>query len=578
MIRTNSIVFKFSLQLTVIVAILFSVLVLSNIYSLAVVRNNSIASSNNTLAIYEANIHNYFNNFERDLTEVFENNIDLTIDFGKLNESSRYFKSMQLRNALAAKMTRNDSSDGMFIVIPEGDVLLGQFSNRIFLKDKLLLSDFLRIQAFTPEPSEEAAEWAAFGIQGSSYLFKSITFSGISFVTFVKADTLLSLVNRGGGDMNRYVLSDRNGHVLSSNNIVLDANASTMDDLKAQYKRQFMMLSKPILEIGQITNLVEKPGLFSGLKLIQWLIVSLAAISLIVVPLVLKILARDILKPVLELVKAAKDIEKGQLEFPQPSDRYSMEFTKLFHSFQSMVREITELKIHSYEEQIERSRMELKYLQMQIRPHFFLNAISTITSLTYSNKNEEIRRLISHLSEHLRYMFTGALVEVPIEVEIKHTENYILMQEIRYPDQIFYMTEIDDQVGKERIPQFMIQTFVENTFKHALVYGEMLSIFIRAGKETREGTTFVKIVIEDNGGGFSSEWLQEEADFAPSRNHPGQVGIANIRKTLQLLYKRDDLLKLSNAEAAGARVELWIPMLQGDEREEREGRYALFAD
>ncbi|MFD1905092.1 hypothetical protein ACFSQ7_15160 [Paenibacillus rhizoplanae] len=36
-----------------------------------------------------------------------------------------------------------------------------------------------------------------------------------------------------------------------------------------------------------------------------------------------------------------------------------------------MVSEIKDLKIQSYEEQIEISRAEIKYLQMQIRPHFF---------------------------------------------------------------------------------------------------------------------------------------------------------------------------------------------------------------
>lgn len=137
-------------------------------------------------------------------------------------------------------------------------------------------------------------------------------------------------------------------------------------------------------------------------------IALLAVLSVIVVPLVLRFLTRDVLRPILELVKAAKAVEQGQLEYQIPQNTpYSLEFLKLFHALESMVSEIKDLKIQSYEEQIEISRAEIKYLQMQIRPHFFLNAISTITSLTYQNKNEEIRRLIHRLSEHLRYMFRG---------------------------------------------------------------------------------------------------------------------------------------------------------------------------
>lgn len=559
MIRTNSIVFKFSLQMTVILAILLSILVLSNIYSLEVVRSNALTSSRNTLALYQANIHNNFNNFSKDLIEVFDNNIDAAVNIAGMDESSRYFKEQELKNNLLAKMANDYSCDGMFIRL-SGELVLEQFSSRIGSGDKLALIDFLNMHKFSSGPADESEEWKVFQIEGDYYLFKYITYSQVSFGTLVKADTLLSMVDRGSNDQNRYVLSNTEGIILSANNIDLGEADTTLGSLTKEYQRNFLIISEPIGEFGQITNMVAKGGLFSGLKLIQWGIALLAVLSAIVVPLVLRFLTRDVLKPILELVKAAKVVEQGQLEYQVPQGvPYSLEFMKLFHALESMVSEIKDLKIQSYEEQIEISRAEIKYLQMQIRPHFFLNAISTITSLTYQNKNEEIRRLIHCLSEHLRYMFKGGLVEVTMEEEIRHTENYIRMQEIRYPDQIFFMIEIQDEARQVPIPQFMIQTFVENTFKHAMFYAEMLSIFIRVSPVTRDGSPFVSIVIEDNGGGFSSEWLSRPETEEVTEDGD-RVGIANIRKTLRLLYKRDDLLKLSNAETSGARVEMWIPV------------------
>ncbi|WP_438496044.1 sensor histidine kinase [Paenibacillus sp. IHBB 3054] len=559
MIRTNSIVFKFSVQITVILAILLSILVLSNMYSLEVVRSNALTSSRNTLAIYQANIHNNFNNFTKDLTEVFNNNIDAAVNFAYLDESSRYFKAIQLKNSLMAKMSNDYSSDGMFVTLP-GGLVLEQFSSRIPSGDRLALVDYLNHDGFSSGPSGKADGWHTLRIHGEYYLFKSITYSGVSFGTLVKADTLLSMVNRGGNDQNRYVLSSTEGIILSANNFVLKESDTNLDSLTSAHQRNFLIISEPIAEFGQITNMVVKGSLFSGFKLIQWSFALLGILSVIIVPLVLRFLTRDVLRPILELVKAAKVVEQGQMEYQVPrGDPYSLEFMKLFHAFESMVSEIRSLKIQSYEEQLETSRAEIKFLQMQIRPHFFLNAISTITSLTYQNKNEEIRRMIQCLSEHLRYMFKGGLAEVSMEEEIKHAENYIRMQEIRYPDQVFFMTEIHDEVREVPIPQFMIQTFVENAFKHAMFYKEMLSIFIRVGPEDRDGSPFVKIVIEDNGGGFASEWL-EKSEIGGMTEDGGQVGIANIRKTLQLFYKRDDLLKLSNAGETGARVELWIPI------------------
>ncbi|WP_235439917.1 sensor histidine kinase [Paenibacillus sp. DMB20] len=282
----------------------------------------------------------------------------------------------------------------------------------------------------------------------------------------------------------------------------------------------------------------------------------------------------------MELVKAAKEVEKGQREFQVPPGRYSMEFTKLFHSFHSMVREITDLKIHTYEEKNREKPHGVKNTcKCKSGLIFFLNAISTISSLTYQNKNEEIRKLIHYLSEHLRYMFKGGLILVPIQEEIKHVENYIRMQEIRYPDQIFYMTDIDFESGQIRIPQFLLQTFVENIFKHAMIYGKMLSIFIRASKDMMDDRECVKIVIEDNGEGFPPRVLQTaDAPQFDSPEKSNQVGIANIRRTLQLLYKQDGLLKLSNAEPSGAKVELWLPIQDAGEITPKEERHALLVD
>lgn len=566
--RKNSIVFKFSLQLTIIVAILVAVLVLSNVYSLAVVSNNTLNNARNTLSLYQAYIRNDLNSFSKDLTEVFENNVDAAVGYEQLDESERYFRSIQLKKALTAKMSGNDASDGQFIRLSD-EGFLAQLSSGIDAAEKLALIDFIEEYDFPPDPSLEMDEWTVFEIADAHYLFKYITYSGITFGTFVDAGTLLAMVNLTGSDQNQYALSDQKGAVLTSSEGTLESIA-TMDELRDDYREGYLIITEPIAEFGAITNLVAKQSVFLKLKMIQWIIVLLALVSVVVVPLVLRRLAKDTVKPVLELVKAAKEVEKGQPELQIKGDsQYSIEFTKLFHSLQSMVREITDLKIQSYEEQIERSRAEIKYLQMQIRPHFFLNAISTVTSLTYQNKNEEIRSLIQHLSEHLRYMFKVGLDVAPLEEEIRHGVNYIRMQEIRYPDQIFYMLEIKEEVRRSLVPQFMIQTFIENIFKHAMFYGEMLSIYIRAGMELREGASFVKIVIEDNGGGFSPEWL-ERFPFSGGSDSGSHIGIANVLRTLQLLYKREDLLRLSNGEPSGARVELWIPAVANDEHTAQE--------
>jgi len=69
-------------------------------------------------------------------------------------------------------------------------------------------------------------------------------------------------------------------------------------------------------------------------------------------------------------------------------------------AFNRLMDEIMKLKIQSYEKQINLQETELKCIKLQIRPHFFLNAMTTISSLSQQGKNKEIESYISALSKN----------------------------------------------------------------------------------------------------------------------------------------------------------------------------------
>lgn len=47
-------------------------------------------------------------------------------------------------------------------------------------------------------------------------------------------------------------------------------------------------------------------------------------------------------------------------------------------TFERMTHEIRKLKIDVYEEKLKHQRAELRNLQLQINPHFFLNSLNII--------------------------------------------------------------------------------------------------------------------------------------------------------------------------------------------------------
>lgn len=174
-----------------------------------------------------------------------------------------------------------------------------------------------------------------------------------------------------------------------------------------------------------------------GLGYIQWIIAFLGIISLIIMPFVIFYLRKEIIVPIKALVVGTKRLEQGNLDYQVAEEGSSLEFRTLNHSFNSMVTEIKNLKISQYERKIELQKAELKYLQMQIRPHFFLNALTTIHSLTFKDKNEDIRAFIDALSNHLRYMFKGGLNKVTVSEEIEYIKTFFICRKSVFPTVYF---------------------------------------------------------------------------------------------------------------------------------------------
>ena len=67
-----------------------------------------------------------------------------------------------------------------------------------------------------------------------------------------------------------------------------------------------------------------------------------------------------------------------------------------------MMNVIVNLRIRAYDEKIQLMDTQMKYFQMQLKPHFFLNALTTIYSMSYQKRNEDIRTYIDALTKQVR--------------------------------------------------------------------------------------------------------------------------------------------------------------------------------
>ena len=70
-----------------------------------------------------------------------------------------------------------------------------------------------------------------------------------------------------------------------------------------------------------------------------------------------------------------------------------------------MADNIKRLKIEKYEARLWRQKMELRNLQLQIRPHFLLNTFNLMYSLSQMDDRENLENTILYMADYFRYIF-----------------------------------------------------------------------------------------------------------------------------------------------------------------------------
>jgi sensor histidine kinase YesM len=182
-----------------------------------------------------------------------------------------------------------------------------------------------------------------------------------------------------------------------------------------------------------------------------------------------------------------------------------------------------DLHRQNLEMQNRQRELEIKSLKTQLNPHFLFNTLNNIYALI-SFDGEKAQKAIHDLSAMLRFsIYEGDTPTVPLNKEISFLKSYIELMKLRisadYNLQVEISHDIDDSLP---IPPMLLLTLVENAFKHGNI-GEKES-FIKIEIRMDENRELVCYVANSYNAG------------AAHAGGEGGVGLANVRKQLQLLY------------------------------------------
>lgn len=236
------------------------------------------------------------------------------------------------------------------------------------------------------------------------------------------------------------------------------------------------------------------------------------------------------------------------------------ELNEAMAAFDSLVEQLNRLKIEQYEEKITLSRTELEFFQLQIKPHFFVNAFSIIYGMAQKKDFTRIQAFCLRLSEYVRYLFRDGLATVSLKDELKAVKDYLDIQDIRYRTHSVMNEEIPESLLAFQVPPVLLLTFVENAVKHARGDLSGLVISIQAAPFREEGAGFARMSVKSSGSAFSPGTL-EALNREEPENGGGDgrhLGIWNVRRRLSLMYGDEYALRFSNDEGASL-VEITLP-------------------
>lgn len=556
-------IFMLVVQCILLVAVFFSYIFVS--YHMAL--ENLQTSNKNLILLYGKELENKLNNADMLLERLIYKNSDYDM-LQSENESDRYYASVKIKSFIQEQITYDTYVDAVVIADSAYLSCLDYENTEIAFTTREALRQFTSDKASL---GRAKASWDITQIGEVNYVYKMYVWQGRAAGIFISVDHFMENATRNDFQNVSILLKDDKEMVwgiLGKENISIESG----DEFTGESTNNWLYENNYDLADGkmQLSAYVNMSEIFGQIRwsmvLVLFVILILAGFSGILI----NYLRKEMIAPMSHMQKSMEDMQKGNYELRIKENYKNREFTLLKDTFNRLMDEIVGLKIESYEKQIDLQETELKCVKLQIRPHFFLNAMTTISSLSQQGRNAEIEKYINALSKNIRYMFRSGLHTVTLQEEVGHVENYFEMQELKYPHCVFYYIDMTPEVRNGEIPQMIIHTIIENEYKYAVNVNQMLTILIKATEVEVDSEKMLLLEIEDDGKGYPNEVLEAFTNEKVRNPQNGErVGLKSIKRMMELMYEREGLFKISNIEPHGCKNTFWIPVCAVQELKEQ---------
>lgn len=197
----------------------------------------------------------------------------------------------------------------------------------------------------------------------------------------------------------------------------------------------------------------------------------------------------------------------------------------------------------------EKLQTELQLLKAQLNPHFLFNALNSIFFLI--RKDPDLaEQSLAQFSEILRYqLYECNEAVIPVRREAQYLQQYLELAQLRKGERLMPSVWVDPALGDAGIAPFLLLPLLENAIKHLSHHQDKANrIDMRLEREADQ----LHFLLENT----------YSPDLPRAQDHQGNsggIGLANVRRRLELLYPGNYTLKVTPGQET-FEVRLSVPI------------------
>lgn len=292
-----------------------------------------------------------------------------------------------------------------------------------------------------------------------------------------------------------------------------------------------------------------------NLLMLQYILVYLGMLFLTF--LMAHSLAHSVTNRLSSIISQMNQIRHGT-PVPMDSPIYHDEVGDLIDTYNYMTRKMEQLMEDQRKSAEELRIAEFNSLQAQINPHFLYNTMDMINWMALQGQTSEISSAVQKLSRFYKLTLSRKNSISTIGDEEEHVSIYLQIQNMRYHDNISFISDIPDELTEYQIPKLTLQPVIENSVLHGILEKDSKSgtIVLTGWMEDQD----VVLLISDDGVGIPPDKLSDIISGSGAGSGKGtNIAVYNTHRRFQILYGSSYGLSYTSQQGQGTEVQIRLP-------------------